>query len=270
MSTPTSEPLTIARPALAGPVGESDKYRRGKVVVVSGAMAGAAHLAAIAAMRSGAGYVELAIDPAEVAPPYALVRRSWDEALLDDPRVGAVAIGPGLVDDAEGRTKLEAALAAGKPAVLDAGALAIARRIGFVRLKGDAPRVLTPHAGEFARLFGAIGEDRVAAARAAAARSGAVVLLKGERTVVAAPDGRVAVNPPAPAWLATAGTGDVLTGIVATMLAQADVHGFDAFAAAGAAVWLHARAAALAGPVLIADDLLVQLPRAVAEALAGA
>lgn len=266
----TDSPTTIARPVLRGPTADSNKYSRGKVVVVAGALAGAAHLAAIAAMRSGAGYVELATDRPDAAPPYALVRRAWAAGLLDDPRIGAVAIGPGLEDDREGRDRIESALAAGKPVVLDAGALAIVRKIGFVRLKGEAARVLTPHAGEFETLFGAIGGDRVAATRKAAARSEAIVALKGSRTIVAAPDGRVGVNPPASAWLGTAGTGDVLTGIVATMLAQMGEHGFDAFAAVQAAVWLHTRAAELAGPVLIADDLLAKLPLGVADAVARA
>lgn len=262
MSTPTFD-----APALRAPDATSNKYSRGKVLVVGGTMAGAAQLAAIAAMRSGAGYVELATEAIDQQPPLALVRRIWTPGLLDDPRIGAVAIGPGLADDRAGRERLEAVLATDRAAVLDAGALAILGHMGLRRLRdAAAPRVLTPHAGEYARLFGAVGDDRAAAARRAAEASGAVVLLKGNETVIAAPDGRCHTLPPASPWLASAGTGDVLTGVVATMLAQRAWHGFDALEAARAAAWLHARAAELAGPALIADDLLWSLKRAVGKA----
>ncbi|NIJ06477.1 hydroxyethylthiazole kinase-like uncharacterized protein yjeF [Sphingomonas vulcanisoli] len=257
----------VTPPPLRDPHPGDNKYTRGKVVVIGGAMAGAAHLSAIAAMRSGAGYVELALDQTETATPYALVRRLWNETVLADARISAIAIGPGLDDSAESRAKLEAVLAVDRPAVLDAGALALLKTIGLDALKRvAAPRVLTPHEGEFARLFGRIGNDRLAAVRKAAETSGAIVLLKGGSTVIAAPDGRAAITEIAPPWLATAGTGDVLTGIVATMLAQMPVHGFDAFAAVQAAVWLHIRAAERAGPVLIADDLLFALKTTVAKA----
>ena len=229
-------------------------------------MAGAAHLCAQAAMRSGAGYVELATDEPLVQPPYAMVQRRWAPALLDDERIGAMAIGPGLIDDDAGRAKVRAALRAEMPTVLDAGALAILSSFGTGALKGSCPRVLTPHEGEFERLFGPIDDDREAAARDAAQLSGSFVLLKGSESVIATPDGRTLVMPPASPWLATAGTGDVLTGVIATMLAQAIWHRFDTLEAIRAAVWFHARAAELAGPALIADDLLWSLKRAVAKA----
>ena len=261
MSTPISD-----APRLRPPDAASNKYSRGKVLVVAGEMRGAAHLAAMAAMRSGAGYVELAGEAMDWQPPFALVRRLWSPALLDDERIGAIAIGPGLADDQAGREKVEAVLASDRAAVLDAGALAVLKLIGLRRLHDAAsPRILTPHDGEYERLFGPVGDDRAAAARRAAEASGAIVLLKGSATVIAAPDGRCLVMPPASPWLASAGTGDVLTGVVATMLAQAPWHGFDALEAARAAAWLHARAAELAGPALIADDLLWSLKRAVAK-----
>jgi len=251
----TGQMRVIAPPVLRKPGAADNKYTRGKVVVVAGAMVGAANLTALAAMRSGAGYVELVSDDPADAPPHALVRRRWDETILSDRRVSAVAIGPGLGDHAGSRSRLEAALASRLPIVLDAGALTLLGDTGFAALPGRAA-ILTPHGGEFARVFGPVGEDPVAAVRSAAARTQAVVLLKGAATLIAAPDGRVAVAAIASPWLASAGTGDVLAGIAATMLAQIG----DPFAAAQAATWLHAAAAERAGPALIADDLIDHLP----------
>src|SRR6476469_5348230 len=257
MSTLTSEP-----PALRAPDACSNKYCRGKVLVIGGAMPGAAHLCAQAAMRSRAGYVELATERPAAQPPYALVQRGWAPELLTDDRIGAIAIGPGLADDEAGQDKLSAVLATGKPAVIDAGALTILAHLGFQML--GRTHVLTPHEGEFARLFGPIVADRLNAVRDAAQASGAYVLLKGSETIIATPERQAIVMPPASPWLSTAGTGDVLTGVIATMLAQAQWHGFDTLEAIRAACWLHARAAELAGPALIADDLLWSLKRAVA------
>ena len=248
----------IGRLRLASPGPGDNKYTRGKLLVIGGAMPGAALLAAGAGQRAGAGYVELAGDGTD--GPHALVRRGWSERLLDDPRVGAVVIGPGLGRDGDARARLDAAFASGRALVLDADALTLVGRVRHDRLKGHA---LTPHWGEFVRLFGDDGRDRLAQARAAAAACGAVVLLKGADSIVAHPDGRAAIAPLAPAWLASAGTGDVLAGIVGALLAG----GRDAFAAAEGAVWLHAEAARLAGPMLIADDLVAALPRAAAACL---
>ena len=250
----------VARPSLATPGPDDHKYSRGKLSVVAGAMPGAILLAATAAQRCGAGYVELLGNPGEGAP-HALVRRDWQEDALDDPRIGAILIGPGLGHDRRARDRLDAVFGAGRPMVIDADALTLLGRGGLRRLAGE--HVLTPHWGEFVRLFGDDGRDRLAQARAAAQRAGAVVVLKGAASIVAHPDGRAAIAPVAPSWLASAGTGDVLAGIIGALLAG----GRAPFDAAQAALWLHAEAARIAGPFLIADDLVAALPAAAAACL---
>jgi NAD(P)H-hydrate epimerase len=251
---------------------ESNKYKRGQVLVVGGAaMTGAARLAARAAARVGAGLVTLA-SPTQAIPIYAadlaaLVVRPMDDigdfsALLEDRRRNCVLLGPGNGADAACRARVEAALAAGKKCVLDADALTVfadAPDALFSRLAPDA--VLTPHDGEFKRLFPDLVGSRLARARAAAARANAVVLLKGADTVVAHPDGRASICDTAPPFLATAGAGDVLAGLVAGLVAQ----GMPSFEAASAAVYLHAACARTAGPGLVADDLAACLPRVLAE-----
>ncbi len=187
------------------------------------------------------------------------MRRGGDLAdILDDARVGAVVIGPGLGGDAAAEKRFEAALRSGRRLVIDAGGLALLGG-GLDRLHGLAtPAVLTPHEGEFVKLFGTLPGSRVDRARAAAAKAGAVVILKGPDTIVAHPDGRAGIAAPASNWLATAGTGDVLAGIVGACLAR----GLEPYDAARAAVWLHGEAARRAGPGLIAEDLPTYLPAA--------
>lgn len=242
----------IARPRLPGPAAGDHKYRRGYVAVIGGAMPGAALLAATAAQRAGAGYVALFGDGLE-GPPHSLVRRPFTADALADRRIGAVVVGPGLGPDL--RDRVEAAIHSERPLVMDADALRPEHLAGLNH--GRMP-VLTPHEGEFDRLFGAIPGSKVERVRAAAESSGAVVLLKGPDTVVAEPGGRAAIGAGASPWLATAGTGDVLAGAIGAMLAR----GLPPFEAACAGQWLHGEAARLAGPGLNADDL--------AEALKGA
>ena len=249
----------IDPPRLTPPPFDSSKYTRGKLLVVGGDMGGASLLAATAAQRAGAGYVELLADGRGPAP-HALVRRPYQAHALADDRIRAIAIGPGLGLDDKARDRLAAALAAGKPMVLDADVLTLIGRDGHDRLKNH---VVTPHWGEFVRLFGDNGQDRLSQARAAAAASGAVVLLKGSATIVAHPDGRAAINPLATGWLASAGTGDVLTGIIGAFLAQ----GWDPFEATQAGAWAHAEAGRRVGPLLIADDLVAVLPSVLADCL---
>jgi hydroxyethylthiazole kinase-like uncharacterized protein yjeF len=243
-----------------------NKYSRGHALLYGGhPMTGAARLAARAAARSGAGLTTIAV-PEHAFGIYAasltsiiahpLAQDQDLSRLLEDRRYTAFLIGPGAgVDDAT-RVRALAMLATLKPVVLDADAISVfAPRPEelFQAIRG--PCVLTPHEGEFNRIFDAAG-DKLTRARRAARQSGAVVVLKGADTVIAAPDGRVAINSNAPSTLATAGSGDVLGGIILGLLTQ----GVDAFPAAAAAVWMHGDAASAFGLGLLAEDLPDLLP----------
>jgi hydroxyethylthiazole kinase-like uncharacterized protein yjeF len=250
---------------------EGHKYSRGHALIAGGAvMTGAARLAARSAARVGAGLVTIAApEPAFaiysaaltgiiVAPIAGLEEFA---VLLADKRRNAALIGPGAGTGPGTRDKALKILAAGKHAVLDADALTV-----FADKPEDlfsairTPCVLTPHEGEFARLFDTAG-SKLERARRAAKASGAVVVLKGADTVIAAPDGRAAINENAPPTLATAGSGDVLAGLVLGLLTQ----GMPAFEAAAAAVWLHGAAARQFGAGLVAEDLIEVLPAVLAR-----
>lgn len=253
-------------PAFPWPRLDGHKYSRGHAVVVGGArVTGAARLASRAALRAGAGLVTVASAP-EAIPLYAADRASIltapladsaaFSALLADERKNAVLIGPGSGVEMTTRMRVAAALAARKRCVLDADAITVFADDPdglFRAIRG--PCLLTPHEGEFARVFAAAG-DKLSRARAAAKKSNAVVLLKGADTVIASPDGRAIINHNAPPDLATAGAGDVLAGFATGLLAQ----GMAPFEAAAAAAWLHGEAAASFGPGLIAEDLPDMLP----------
>ena len=270
-------------PALWGeqfPIPKLDghKYTRGHAVVVSGGVSftGAARLAARSALRAGAGLVTLA-SPREAlavnaAASTAVMVRAADGAdelkrLLADRRLNAIVLGPGLGVGGATRELVLTALDGERAVVLDADALTSFAEepdelFGAIRAQAARPVVLTPHQGEFARLFksamqGNENGSKVDLARAAAKASGAVVLLKGPDTVIAAADGRAAIGENAPAWLATAGSGDVLAGMIAGLLAQ----GMPGFEAACAGAWLHGEAGNEAGPGLIAEDLAEVLPK---------
>ncbi|MDE2513248.1 MAG: NAD(P)H-hydrate dehydratase [Alphaproteobacteria bacterium] len=254
------------------PVDGTHKYKRGHAVVFGGAtMTGAARLAARAAQRVGAGLTTVAA-PAAAFSIYAaalesiLVARmtgAGDFArLMADERHNAILVGPGAGVTPATRRAALAALATRRAVVLDADALTVfakERKTLFKALAG-AQAVITPHEGEFARLFSVAG-DKLARARAAAVESRAVVVLKGTDTVIAAPDGSAAINANAPPALATGGTGDVLAGLVVGLRAQ----GLDPFRAACAACWLHGDVAQECGVGLIPEDLVAHLPAALAR-----
>lgn len=250
--------VRVARaPELRSPSAGDHKYSRGLVAVIGGRMPGAAALAATAAGHGGAGYVRL-LGSATDRLPHAIVRQRLNAEALADERVGAVVVGPGLGRDDRARERFDLARASGRPMVIDGDALHL---LGVA--PAHVPTILTPHAGEFAHLFGDVTGSKIERAIAAAARANAVVVFKGADTVIAAPDGRAIVHAQAPAWLATAGTGDVLAGIIGAQLAG----GADVFTAAANGVWLHAEAARLSGAAFIADDLVAQLPAALGACL---
>jgi len=263
------------------------KYARGHVLVLGGAaMTGAARLVAGAARRAGAGLVSIAtpesafpiyaasVSPGTLTPSFKGLKGF--KALLNDARKTTCVLGPGAGLTKGTRNMVLAALKAGKRCVLDADALSVFEhdpkalfKTVKARLKGrgrPGSVVFTPHGGEFPRLFPDLAkrlarakgakDSKLSVTREAAKRAGCVVAYKGPDTVVAAPDGRVAITTNAPPWLATAGTGDVLAGVVAALLAQ----GMPAFEATNAAVWLHGEAANAFGPGLIAEDIGDELP----------
>lgn len=249
----------LPRPQLRPPGPQDHKFSRGMVTVLSGEMPGAALLCASAAARSGAGYTVLAGGSRGSGGPLSLVHRALDAALADR-RAAALVIGPGLGRGPDAQALLNRVCAGSLPLVVDADALHLVS-LPAVQVR-SAPTVLTPHAGEFAALFGARTGSKIDQTRSVAQDSKSIVIFKGADTVIATPDGQAWIAANSPAWLATAGTGDVLAGIVGALLAQ----GLEASRAAQAAVWIHGRAAALAGPGLIADDLLPQLAPAMAAA----
>ncbi|MGE0063149.1 MAG: NAD(P)H-hydrate dehydratase [Xanthobacteraceae bacterium] len=279
----TVRPQTFANepslwwPSFPQPTAEGHKYGRGHAVVVSGGLAstGAGRLAARGALRIGAGLVTIASPrealSAQAAENLAVMVKPVDGAaelgaFMADRRRNALVLGPGGGVGPAMREQVAAGLASGAAVVLDADALtsfadeaeALAAAIAALPQRSV---VLTPHEGEFSRLFNSINKNPILNSKLEKARSAArviraVLLLKGADTVVAAPDGRASISAHAPPTLATAGSGDVLAGMIAGLLAQ----GAPAFEAASAAVWMHGDAALRFGPGLISEDLPDQLP----------
>jgi NAD(P)H-hydrate epimerase len=252
------------------PKPEGHKYDRGHALICGGAvMTGATRLAARAAQRIGAGLVTLAAPKSALAIYAAdlesvIVREAdnldaWKE-LLSDTKRNAVLIGPGFGLGTAQADYVLAALDSGKPCVLDADALTnFSDNPKKLFSKLHVECVLTPHEGEFARLFGKnidLKAERLDRARQAAKLAGCVVLLKGSETIIAQPNGEAVINNNAPPWLATAGAGDVLAGIILGLIAQ----GMSAFMAASAGAWVHGKSASDFGPGLIAEDLIDGIP----------
>lgn len=279
MTTYQSNAPSLWQSRLPKPDATSHKYSRGYVLVQGGyPTTGAARLAAFAAARTGAGITAIAVPEIALpiyasqllsimAKPYSTIEEL--EALIKDKRIGALLIGPGAGVTEATRHATLTMLDAGKPVVIDADALtAFAAQAKQLKDAIKAPCIMTPHDGEFERLFGVAparqSNDRIQQTLTAARQTGAVILLKGAQTVIAAPDGRVIVNEDAPATLATAGAGDVLAGIITSLLAQ----GMPALEAAAAGVWIHSEAARMFGIGLIADDLPDFIPAALAQLLA--
>jgi ADP-dependent NAD(P)H-hydrate dehydratase / NAD(P)H-hydrate epimerase len=265
------------QPSFPVPPVDGHKYARGHALAVSGDIAatGAARMSARGALRAGAGLVTLASPrdalAVNAAALTAVMVRATDTVadfaeLFGDKRFNACVIGPGAGLGERTRDFVLTALSAGRGLVLDADALtsfaeAPDRLFEAIKASHDPQVILTPHEGEFPRLFSDISNkhphrSKLERVRAAAERSGAVVLLKGPDTVVASPQGRATIAANAPPWLATAGAGDVLAGMIAGLLAQ----GVAAFEAASIGVWMHGEAAREAGPGLIAEDLPETLP----------
>lgn len=259
----------LPKPGLGG-----HKYDRGHTLIASGGATrtGAARLAARAALRIGSGLVTVASPPealgVNAAHLTAVMLKGCDgpeglHTILKDERFNALVLGPALGVHAGTRAMVAVALQARRSLVLDADALTSFEDLAseLRQAFGHAPTVITPHSGEFARLFSGHPDvvdppSKIERARRAAAYLGAVVVLKGADTVIAAPDGRAAVNENGTPYLATAGSGDTLCGVIAGLMAQ----GVPAFEAASAGVWIHAAAGASFGPGLIAEDLADLLP----------
>lgn len=267
---------------LSAPKSSGHKYERGHAMVVSGGMTstGAARLGARAALHIGAGIVTVASPPSALsvnaAHLTAIMLRRMDEEtplsdLLTDRRINAVLVGPGNGINGATRNNVMQALQSGAALVLDADALTSFEDdpialFDAIAARNERPVILTPHEGEFRRLFREIEQDgnssldpiggKIGAALSAAHRSGAFIVLKGADTVIAAPDGRATINANAPPWLATAGSGDVLAGFATGLLAQ----GMPAFDAACAACWIHGEAGNRCGRGLIAEDLAEMTP----------
>lgn len=262
--------------SLPWPGPDAHKHQRGRLGVVSGGAlnTGAARLAARAGLRIGAGLVRL-LCPPDAAPIVAAAVEAVMVSEFATPDglgrlaepMDCVVIGPAAGLTEATVYNLYALSRTGAALVVDADALTLFRdRAGQLFDCLDRDDVLTPHEGEFERLFpGLLAEGREAAARQAASTSGAVVVLKGRETVIAAPDGRLRVNGNGVPWLATAGSGDVLAGMIGGLIAQR----MDSFEAACAAVWMHADAARRFGPGLIAEDLPDLIPAVLGELWRG-
>ncbi|WP_417621803.1 NAD(P)H-hydrate dehydratase [Parasphingorhabdus sp.] len=259
----------LPEPRLSAPGSHDHKYSRGLVAVVAGAMPGAAQLTAMAAQKSGAGYVKIFGSAGLEAPHPSIVVETVDnigalQQKLSDNRISAVVIGPGLGRDDHARELLTTALAVEVPLLLDADALVIAgTQFGDLLQNRNAETIATPHAGEFAGLVSGGLQNKLADSRNLANQSGCTILLKGSDSVIVRPDGQACISAQSCPWLSTAGTGDILAGVIASRLAI----GASGYKAACEGQWLHSRAAQLAGPAFTPEILIDHIPAALQECL---
>jgi hydroxyethylthiazole kinase-like uncharacterized protein yjeF len=257
--------MRVQAPTIFAPAADAHKYRRGLCAIIGGSMPGATMLSAEAAMRSGAGYVKLMTDADGLPPaPASLVMRRGNlNEELSDSRIDAILVGPGLGRDDDAQSRLTAALQTGKPCLLDADALVLLTP----DLLPDAGAYLaTPHDGELealCRSFSVVASSRLGKAQALAKTSGMTIIAKGPDTIIASPDGKLALGRPASSWLSVAGTGDVLAGIATARMAT----GLDPFEAACQAVWLHGKAASQCSAGFTADDLARMTSAALQQAV---
>lgn len=255
----------IGRPTIQAPAADAHKYTRGLLAVVAGKMPGAAILASRAAQGAGAGYIKLFAHDSSPVPADLVVDNGPLSDVLSDDRNSAVLVGPGLGRESKARERLTIALADPVTVVLDADALVLLAPRNLA--ERAAPTIATPHEGELMALERAFDLDGIGTrperALALAEASGMVIVAKGPDTIVAAPDGRVCCARRSTSWLSTAGTGDVLAGIIASRAAS----GVPAFEAACEGVWLHGEAARLSGAPFTAGQLVAHVPAALAACL---
>lgn len=259
----------INRPEIRRPAASDHKYTRGLVAIVAGKMAGAAQLSALAAQAAGAGYVKIFAQSEISAPQHSIVTEQFGdtaklEQLLSDDRITAVVVGPGLGRGEDAQQILSTTLQTSRPMVVDADALMVlAGEVAKSIASRSAPTVLTPHMGEFSAIKKKVHGAKINELRSLSEECKAVILLKGPDTLIANDSGEVTVAGTSCSWLSTAGSGDVLSGIIAARLCSND----NAFAATGESQWLHTRAAQLAGPAFSPEDLIDRLSDALGECL---
>ena len=259
----------LSRPRIPPPTSHDHKYSRGLVAIVAGAMPGAAQLTAMAAQKTGAGYIKIFARAGFIAPhPSIVVETVQDMAelqhKLSDQRISAIVLGPGLGRDDRARELLTTALAADAPLVLDADALTVGGSQFIDLVKGrSAETIATPHAGEFSGLMPDASHHKLEDSRSLANQAECSILLKGSDTVIVSPDGKASISAQSCPWLSTAGSGDVLSGIIASRLAT----GISGYKAACEGQWLHSRAGQLAGPAFTPEMLIDQLPATLQECL---
>lgn len=259
----------LGRPSIKPPTSGDHKYTRGLVAIVAGQMPGAAKLTALAAQKSGAGYVKIFAKSGFASPNQSIVTECHTDleqlrTQLSDARIAIIVVGPGLGRDEQASEILNVVLDIGKPVLLDADALIVLGKSAANRLQHrQHPVILTPHGGEFAALSHEVTRSKIDLTTKLAADSGAVIVHKGADSVIANPAGDAVLVPFSSSWLSTAGTGDVLTGIIAARFANLK----DGFLAAQQGQWLHSRAGKLAGPAFSPEILIDHIPKALQECL---